>query len=158
MTDSAALVICYGNELRRDDGAGWAAGEKLAARLALESASVMSVHQLLPEIAEPISRASFVIFIDADAQLPPGKIQKLSLQPESRIGGAIGHHQSPQGLLHLAGRLYGRAPAALLFSIGGADFSYGPGLSPQVRTGLKELVECVIAEIGALRQQPQQIC
>ena len=61
----AILLLCYGNPLRRDDGVGWVIGERLAEMLREDVADVRVLHQLTPELAEPISRAGAVIFIDA---------------------------------------------------------------------------------------------
>lgn len=59
------LILAYGNPLRRDDGVGWVIGERLAEMLREDVADVRVLHQLTPELAEPISRAGAVIFIDA---------------------------------------------------------------------------------------------
>lgn len=146
MTDRPVLVICYGNELRRDDGAGWVAGRRLGRRLPPEAASVLMAHQLLPELSQQISGAGFVIFIDADATLPPGQVKK-QVVTAGPAGGSLGHHQSPQGLLLMAKRLYSHSPAAMIYSIGGADFTHGRGLSNEVRQGLATLVEEVIETV-----------
>ena len=142
-TEAPVLVIGYGNILRDDDGVGWAAARRLARRLPRRLASVLMVHQLLPELAEPISRATRAIFIDADERLAPGQVRQKTVQPPDRADETIGHHQSPGGLLRLARDLYGRAPEALLFSIGAADFDFRPTLSTQVRRALPGLLQSV---------------
>jgi len=60
------LIIGYGNPLRGDDGAGWQAAGILKERIRDERVQVVRSHQLMPEMAEAISRARKVIFIDAD--------------------------------------------------------------------------------------------
>ena len=146
-TDAPVLVIGYGNVLRGDDGVGWAAARRLARRLPRRLASVLMVHQLLPELAEPISRAKRAIFIDADERLALGQVCQKTVQPQDRADRTIGHHQSPGGLLRLARDLYGRAPQALVFSIGAADFDFGPTLSTQVRRALPGLLQSVAAAV-----------
>ena len=59
------LVIGYGNVLRGDDGAGFLTAELLRDKLRDPDIEILSQHQLLPELMEPISRAARVIFIDA---------------------------------------------------------------------------------------------
>jgi hypothetical protein len=58
------LVIGVGNDLRGDDGAGRAVVEELA-RLAVHGMHPVWSHQLVPELAEQISKAGMVIFVDA---------------------------------------------------------------------------------------------
>lgn len=140
-TDKNVLIIGYGNVLRRDDGVGVAAAGWLDDHLPPAAANVTAVHQLLPELAEPISRCGLVIFIDADAGLPGGKYRKCSLNPGDTSDRTCGHHQTPQGLLRMAEELYGRTPQALLYSIGGTDFSYGLTLSADVSSTLETVLQ-----------------
>lgn len=147
-TEAPVLVIGYGNTLRRDDGAGCAAARRLARRLPKKIATVIAVHQLLPELAEPLSRAKFAVFIDADAKLPPGSLRRRSLRiPTNSPAKSIAHHQSAHGILRLARDLYGRRPRALLFSVGGQDFSFGSRLSPAVRLALRPLSQDVVQSV-----------
>ena len=60
------LVLAYGNPLRRDDGVGWVIGERLAELLPEEAVDVRVLHQLTPELAEPISRASRAFWLASD--------------------------------------------------------------------------------------------
>ncbi|MFI5043071.1 MAG: hydrogenase maturation protease, partial [Acidimicrobiales bacterium] len=68
------LVIGYGNTLRSDDGVGWHAAALLAEDPRLAGVEVLAVHQLTPELALDMSRATLVILIDAGADDPPGAI------------------------------------------------------------------------------------
>jgi hydrogenase maturation protease len=151
-TDAPVLVIGYGNVLRGDDGVGWAAARRLARRLPRRLASVLMVHQLLPELAEPISRATRAIFIDADERLAPGQVCQKNVQPPDRADETIGHHQGPGGLLRLARDLYGRAPEAMVFSIGATDFDFRPTLSTKVRRALPGLLRSVEDAVRRLGQ------
>jgi hydrogenase maturation protease len=143
-SEKPVLVIGYGNILRRDDGVGWAAARRLADQLPDEVASVVTVQQLLPELAEPISHAKLVIFIDADAQLTGGAFARREIESTQPTRKAIGHHETPEGILRLAGNLYGHSPRAVLYSIGGTDFSFGCALSPSVQVALREVVHEVV--------------
>jgi len=149
--DIPVLIIGYGNVLRRDDGVGWAAARRLIDQLPGTTAKVWMVPQLLPELAEPMSRSELVIFIDADAKLGAGQIQRRILRsPRRKNTQTIGHHQSPEGLIQMARDLYGRRPRALLFSIGGADFSFGCTLSSAVKTAVRKVVSDVVDAVMAL--------
>ena len=59
------LIVAYGNPLRSDDGVGWVVAEELRRRLASPEVEVLRLQQLLPEVAESLSRADAVIFVDA---------------------------------------------------------------------------------------------
>jgi len=61
------LIIGWGNPLRGDDGVGWRAAELLSGTLAGHDVAVRVSHQLMPELAEEISRSEFVVFIAASA-------------------------------------------------------------------------------------------
>ncbi len=142
--DHPVLVIGYGNILRRDDGVGWAAARRLADQLPADLALVLAVPQLLPELADRISRALLVIFIDADAQLAPGQMKKRVLRPRKRSSQPIVHHQTPAEMLRLAHHVYQRSPRALLYSVGGSNFSFGCSLSAPVRSALRNVVRDVV--------------
>jgi hydrogenase maturation protease len=76
------LIIGYGNPLRGDDGLGWqVAGELAKCVDALISA--VAVQQLTPELAEPVSDADLVIFVDASCHGEPGSWRCESIRPES---------------------------------------------------------------------------
>ena len=66
------LILGCGNPLRGDDGVGWHAAERLLKRSAELDATIKSCHQLTPELAEPVSKAERVIFIDARIGQTPG--------------------------------------------------------------------------------------
>jgi hydrogenase maturation protease len=114
------LVIGYGNPLRGDDGAGPFVAEHLGA-------GAIACHQLTPELAEPISQARRVIFVDAHAGVPAGRIAIQAVVP--RVSSGI-HRFDPETLLAWSQRLYGRAPEALLIGIGAESFDVREGLSP----------------------------
>lgn len=141
--DPPVLILGYGNILRRDDGVGWAAVRRLKDQLPPDFASVLTLPQLLPELAESVSRADLVIFIDADFQLAPGKVKKRIIRHRKSRNKTIGHHQTPDEILRLARDLYHCSPRAILFSVGGSDFSFGCKLSSPVRVALREVVHDV---------------
>ncbi|MBK9166289.1 MAG: hydrogenase maturation protease [Bryobacterales bacterium] len=128
------LLIGYGNPLRQDDGVGVQA----AYRLAGEMSRTLAVHQLTPELAEAVSRAEVVLFVDASRSLGPGEFEVRAVEPSSED--VDSHHLTPGSLLALAHSLYGHAPAAFLFTMGGSQFGYGEELSPEVEEALPTLL------------------
>jgi hydrogenase maturation protease len=132
-----ALIIGYGSPLRSDDALGGLLARALGG---------LSLGQLTPELAEPISRADLVVFIDACYGEDIGTIHCEEIEPQSRT--SMTHHSSPAALLSAAKTLYGFAPPALLISVTSASFDYGDTLSPQLQLLLPEL----IAQVQALLQ------
>jgi hydrogenase maturation protease len=124
------LIIGYGNPLRGDDGFGYRAAERIPGAIA--------VHQLTPELMDPISRADHVIFLDATTEGFPGDITRRPLLASGE-GQAFTHHVSPESLLAGALALYGRAPDAVLITVCGADFGLSETLSPPVQAALDSL-------------------
>lgn len=158
ITDHRILVIGYGNPLRQDDGVGWAAAEALAGK-AVDGATIQveAVHQLLPELAEPISAADLVIFIDAsvEGEGEPGEIKQKRVRPSGEDPAAFSHHFRPARLLGYARELYGRFPPAYLFTITAARLGYGEGLSGVVETAVVDLTRQIEAIIGQIVKQSE---
>jgi hydrogenase maturation protease len=144
------LIIGYGNPLRGDDGVGWRVAERLRAAIHDPDIEILAVHQLTPELMDPISRAGRVIFIDAAAGPVPGEIQERTVEPHAAAGAAFSHHATPAALLAGARTLYGRAPQATLLTVAGADFSLSDDLSPAVGSRVDAVVE---AALGSVRRQ-----
>jgi hydrogenase maturation protease len=141
------LLIGYGNPLRCDDGLG-----QYLAEILVGYWNVITHMQLTPELAEPISRAERVVFLDADAGERPGKVtcKPVGAMPAA---GAFTHNVTPASLLAAAQELYGAAPQALLITITGASFEYSDTFSPQINALLPEIVrtvdECVMTFFAA---------
>jgi hydrogenase maturation protease len=138
------LIHGYGNPLRGDDAFGWLAATQLAARCARPDVDIRALHQLTPELAEPIGAALRVIFIDAARDGLAGVLQEETVQPRAASG--FTHQLTPATLLALARQLYGRAPAATLYSVAGECFDYREGLSTPVEAALGALCRKLAAE------------
>lgn len=134
------LVIGYGNDLRRDDGLGPRIAHELAAR-AWPGVQVLTLQQLLPELAEPLAECQLAIFVDARCDSQVGSIAVQSLTPASDILGT--HASNPAGLLALARDLFGRAAPAWWVTVAGQDFGWGEGLSPAAERLVPEAVRRV---------------
>ena len=140
------LIVCYGNPLRGDDAVGWRAAERLQAAIDNPEVEILTVHQLTPELMDPLSRVARAIFIDAAQGGEPGEIRERRIDAAAAIPNFT-HHATPEGLVGGALRLYGQAPEAVLFTIAAASFEIGEELSAPVRDAVAVLVERVLASI-----------
>ncbi len=131
------LIIAYGNEFRGDDGAGPALGHLLEAR-PIPSARTVVCHQLVPELAEPLSRVPYAVFVDA--RTPDGDprphLRRLNASDGESPG--IGHVSNPGDLLALSAFLYGSAPAAWLLSLPSESMGLGQWLTSTGREGVRK--------------------
>jgi hydrogenase maturation protease len=134
------LVIGYGNPLRGDDGLGWHAAGCLATSLAGLDVEIITCHQLTPELAEPVSRAERVIFIDAETRGPAGELAVRQLAPALAKHTRLSHTLDPATLLGSAGEIYAASPQGFVLSVAGESFAYGEDLSPKVQSALPELL------------------
>jgi hydrogenase maturation protease len=125
------LIIGYGNPLRGDDAFGLRAAERIPGAIA--------VHQLTPELMDPIARAGRVLFLDATSEGVAGEIRRRPVEP-SRLAGAFTHHATPEALLAGALALYGRAPNAEIITVCGANFAIADELSPPVKASLTKVI------------------
>jgi hydrogenase maturation protease len=126
---------------------GCCAAELLAAELPAASAQVLNCQQLVPEMAQAVSRAKLVIFIDADLQLPAGQVVRWSVGASEDAVKTFPHSLSPQGIVQLARQLFSRAPQAWVYSVGAADFNCGDHLSPKLQKALPKLVRDVAQSV-----------
>ena len=151
MTDAGAvntLVVGYGNSLRSDDGVGRHAAARLADDPRLRGATVLSQHQLTPELAVDVSTASLVILVDASTDEMPGVITVRRVDPASAAGSTWSHHLEPAGLVALAIELWGAAPAVFEVGVGAASLELGDRLSPTVERALPGVVDAVAAIVA----------
>ena len=142
------LIIGYGNPLRGDDGVGWRVAEAARAALPEGAATVLTVHQLTPELAEPISRAGRVVFVDAAAEGEPGTVNCFGLEDTGQrpVLQPIGSHlTTPDALLAMAGELFGRRPPATMVTIVGESFEVSEALTPLVEAAVPEAVARIVA-------------
>lgn len=138
-TAVSTLVIGYGNPLREDDGVGWAVAERLQAEGVCAGITAVASHQLLPELADIIHTAAYVIFVDATVAGKPGAIRMTTVTPDGR-GPAASHQMSPAVLLYYAQELYGRCPPATLITVTGQAFGYRQGLTPLIEGKVAAIV------------------
>jgi len=138
------LIIGYGNPLCGDDGLGQCAAERLRRVVDDSEVEILSVHQLTPDLMDPISRAGRVIFIDAGTGTEPGEIRERRIEPVTAQGTPFTHHSMPEALLAGARALYGRAGEGTMVTVIGADFSLSGGLSAVVSRRMDEVLAVVL--------------
>jgi hydrogenase maturation protease len=137
-------VIGYGNTLRGDDGAGPRAAEAVAA-MNWPGVRALVCPMLTPELADPVSRACVVIFVDASVD-GPREVLLRRLEP-AESGQIMAHAADPRTLLALARDVFGRAPEAWWLTIPAVKFDFDEEMSPVARRGLAAALE----KIQALR-------
>jgi hydrogenase maturation protease len=146
-----ALVLACGNSLRGDDGAALHVARELGSGLCELETAIHSSTQWTPELAESISAADVVIFVDASAVVPPGVVQTRKVSPIPDAPGSLSHRTSPAGLLALAKRVYGMIPSrAFLITIGAKSFELSEELSEPVRLAIPEVIERIKAILSGI--------
>lgn len=140
------LVIGYGNTLRGDDGVGPRVAEAIE-ELNLPGVRTLSCALLTPELAEPISSARCVVFVDAAVDVPD-KIQMRSLTPADSAQ-IMAHAADPRTMLAVARDVFGWAPRAWWLTIPAQNLAIGEELSPKTQSGLCD----AIAEIKKILKQ-----
>lgn len=146
------LIIAYGNPLRSDDGLAWRAADQLEGKFHASDVEILRRHQLMPELAETISHAEAVIFLDA---APPGSGRpgKIRCAENAAIDSSVptfSHHLTPAALLRAAGELYAVSPRAYSVTLTGENFDHGESLSTVVESALPQLaaeVETLVRKI-----------
>jgi len=139
------LVIGYGNTLRSDDGVG-AKVAAAVAELALPGVVALVLHQLAPELAEPISGARTVIFVDAAVDAS-SEVQMRQLAPAEGAQ-LMAHAADPRSLLAFAQQLFGRCPPAWWLTIPVENLGFGEELSPLAQRGYETALEKIRALAG----------
>ena len=140
------LVIGYGNTLRRDDGIGPIVAEAIGS-LNLPGVRAIACHQLTPELAEPISHARGVVFVDADLGAVAVKPSSIEAVEKSHC---LDHVADPRSLLALSLQVFGKSPPAWALGVPVEDIGFGDGLSARARDG----VQSAVARIKELIEQP----
>jgi hydrogenase maturation protease len=139
--DGPVLVIGYGNPLRGDDAVGQRVAEAVA-RLGLAHVEVRTVHQLTPELAEPLASARLAVFVDATLAAEGAPVEAKPLAP-ALSPPALGHTGDPGYLLALAQALTGRHPPAWWVQVPGVRFQLGEELSPTAAAGMAEALRVI---------------
>ncbi len=142
----AVLVIAWGDPRREDDGVAWHVVEGLRTlrpRRGRPALHLRHAHQLGPEMAECVSRAAGVVFVDCCRDGVPGQVRREPVTPGAGWN-PLARSLSPQGLLLYAEALHGRAPQAVVVSVGGERFGVGGQLSPAVRRAIPRAIRTIV--------------
>jgi hydrogenase maturation protease len=150
---SKVLIIGYGNPLRGDDGFGIEVARCLKEIIRDEPVEILAQHQLMPELADPVSRALLVIFVDARVGDTPGQWSCEEVKPAEQMPQPVTHHFTPAALLAYAQMVFGACPRALVVSTVAASFECGERLSPAVAAAVPEVVKFIGEQVRAARQQ-----
>jgi len=147
----SVLILAYGNPLRGDDGIAWCAAEALQRILPSSRTEILFLSQLTPELAEPISQADAIIFLDAATEGRPGKITCAPVNAEAQRPG-FSHQMTPQSLLAFCAQLDAPRPRAFVVSMTGQSFDAPDALSNEARSALPQLVSTVQQLVDRLMQ------
>jgi hydrogenase maturation protease len=167
--DGPRVVIGLGNPFRRDDGAGHAVVERVAAGLrsvwgpgAHERGEDAPARVLLLDgepsrLIEAWTGASLAVVVDAvRSGGRPGSIRRFEIAPgdppdEALLPSrpAVTSHGTGVAEAIALGRALGRVPDRLVVHlVEGADFGEGLGLSSEVEAAVAEVAAHVIEELG----------
>ena len=140
------LVVCYGNRLRGDDAVAWHVAERLAVDPRFAGIDVLARHQLTPELADDMSRASRVVFVDACVSSSAGAVRRSTVEVTSATASLRwSHEMTPEALAGMAMSLFGGLPPIDVVTVGGESFAVGEQLSATVEMALPAVVDEVAA-------------
>lgn len=146
------LVICYGNRLRSDDGVAWHVADRLAGDGRFQRADVLCRHQLTPELAENVSRATRVVLVDAATGRPPGTVERTVVEAgAAAVAGDAprwSHELTPAALAGFTAAVFGRVPPMEVVSVAAATLAVGERLSEPVEEALARAADAVAAALG----------
>jgi hydrogenase maturation protease len=132
------VIVGFGSSLRGDDAAGPEAARRLAAR----GFHAIAVHQLTPELAEPLAAAREAWFLDADVRVAPGEVAIAPI--DESVAGPLEHHATPASLLRLSREAFGAVPKAWLAGMGGANFDLSDRLSPAAEAAIETVIRRIV--------------
>lgn len=134
---SAFLIIGYGNTLRGDDGVGPRVAEHIE-QLGLPGVRTLAAPMLTPELADPISRAHTVVFVDAAVDSPT-EVQLRKLEPRD-TSQLMAHAADPRTMLALARDVFGHTPQAWWLTIPAETLDFREELSLAAQMGFATAV------------------
>jgi hydrogenase maturation protease len=140
------LVIGYGNTLRGDDGVGPRISDAVAT-LGLPGVRTLTCDLLTPELADPVSQAESVIFVDAAVDAPREVLLRpLAPAESSQI---MAHAADPKTVLALARDVFGHAPRAWWLTVPASNLGFCEIFTPETERGMEIALEKVRALASA---------
>ena len=140
--ETGLLVIGYGNTLRGDDGVGPRVAEAVG-KLRMPGVRTLICPLLTPELADPISRAGTVIFVDAAVDAP-NQVRWRKLEP-NETSQLMAHAADPRTMLAIARDVFGHVPEAWWLTIPAVDLGFREDFSPEAQRGFEAAVEKIQA-------------
>ena len=144
------VILAWGNDFHRDDGAGRRAAVRLR-DLGLPGVDIHDFNQLVPEHAELLCGVDRAIFLDAFPAVPGQGPLLLTWQDQAAIKlprSCFGHALQPTEVAALAADLYGAHPECWLAALPGFEFDLGEDLSLAASAGLQKMVAMISALLG----------
>jgi hydrogenase maturation protease len=140
LNPARCLILTCGNTLREDDGVGpWLAQWAQERFRSADGVRVQSSQQWTPELAEDITGADSVLFIDSAANAPPGTVELVPVEPSAQLPRLLTHHLNAADLLALARLYYDSLPRnAVLLTVGTGSLELREGFSQPVQIALEK--------------------
>ncbi len=150
------LILGYGNTLRGDDALGIHVAHALHDFYCTDGGvRVLATSQLTFDLAEDISQAAMILFIDATVSGLPGDIHSEGILPaDEKV--RFTHHWTPRTLLMLCKQLYGTVPSAISLTMAIASSEVKVGLSQEIEHRIPELLERAKAIVAEWRFAPAE--
>jgi hydrogenase maturation protease len=140
------LVLGYGNLDRQDDGVAWhvlGSLMKMYGHPIPDSIDIDTFDrqndiyfyyqlQLLPELADDLSKYDGAVFIDAHTGSIPNELEIVTVNPSFQSS-PLTHHLTVNSLLYIAQSINIKIPETLLVSIRGYEFKFSQQLSQKTR-------------------------
>lgn len=148
------VILAWGNDFHRDDGAGRRAAMALR-ECRWPQVEIHDFNQLVPEHAELLCGKERAFFLDAFPATPGQGVLLLPLMDQAAIRlprSCFGHAVQPTEIATLAATLYDARPECWLAAIPGYEFDLGEQLSPSAEAGVREMVD-KISRLVALDQR-----
>jgi len=152
------IVIGLGNPLRGDDGIGWYAVDRIAESIKNPKIEFLKYRELLPEISEKVSKAKYVLFIDAAVGGSKAQVEEKGVAPAETYPSFDTHQLDPGGLLAFSKAVYGKAPDAIIMTADGESFQYHDELSVGARAGVQLLVNRACEILGIWLKSRRESC
>lgn len=155
MSTPRVVVIGVGNEYRRDDGIGPAVVAELARRGNLNGRLVLTDGEPT-QLFDAWQGMELAVLVDAVRCEPaePGRIHRITVNPEPSLGGASTHGLGVPEAIRLAQAL-DRAPRRLVvYAVEAGDLGFGVGLTEPVAQVVPMLAQTVLDELHGAGASP----
>jgi len=148
------LLICFGNEIRSDDGVAIHLAREFE-KLKFSQVKVITSHQLIPELAETISQFDLVIFVDASVNVTH-QVELIKIESsENHSEVNTFHSLSPEILLNLSEKLFNKKSEAYALKIPAINFEFGTKLHPVTESKMFESINTLMDFLNCTKNRNQ---